>query len=106
MRTLIGIFRSSASTEAALEDLRVRGFLPDQFILLTQQSLTTKDLTKDTPTPDPPGACGANAGQVGGAITGFASGILGSALVSLMIPGLGPVLPIGALALSGSFGAV
>ena len=106
MSTLVGIFHSSVAAEAALQDLRSSNFSPDQFILLTPQTLSPASLTEQVLTPDPPGACGANAGQVGGAITGFASGILGGALVSLAIPGLGPILAIGAVALGGSFGAV
>lgn len=106
MRTLIGIFRSLAAAEAALQDLQSSNFSQDQFILLTPETLSRQNLTENALTPEPPGACGANVGQVGGAITGFASGILGGALVSLMIPGLGPIVAIGALALGGGFGAV
>jgi len=106
MKTMVGIFRSLTDAEAALEDLRANTFSQDQFLLLTPQTLSTGPLTEKGPAPEPPGACGANAGQVSGAITGFASGILGGALVGLAIPGIGPILTIGALALGGSFGAV
>jgi len=106
MKTLAGIFRSPGAAEAALQDLRVNNFSQDQFILLTPETLSTQNLTENALAPEPPGACGANAGQVSGAITGFASGILGGALVSLMIPGAGPIVAIGALAFGGSFGAL
>ena len=108
MRTIVaGIFRSLAAAEAALQDLRSRNFTQEQFVLLTPETLSTNSLPETTALqPEPPGACGANAGQVGGAITGFASGILGGALVSLAIPGVGPILAVGALALGGGFGAV
>ena len=105
--TVTGIFRSLTSAEAALRDLHSSNFSPERFILLTPETLSTDRLTETTALqPEPPGACGANAGQVGGAITGFASGILGGALASLAIPGVGPILAIGALALGGGFGAV
>ena len=108
MRKIVaGIFRAPAAAEAALQDLRSRNFPQEQFILLTTETLSTNSLPETTALqPEPPGACGANAGQVGGAITGFASGILGGALVSLAIPGVGPILAVGALALGGGFGAV
>jgi len=108
MRKIVaGIFRSPADAEAALQDLRANNFPQDQYILLTPETLSTNSLSETTALqPEPPGACGANAGQVGGAITGFASGILSGALVSLAIPGVGPILAIGALALGGGFGAV
>ena len=106
MRTLIGIFRSNASAEAALQDLLSNNISQNQFTLLTRETLSTTNLTEITSTLEPPGACGANAGQVGGAITGFAGGILSGALVSLMIPGLGPIMAIGALAFGGGLGAV
>ena len=106
METLIGIFRSPASAEAALQDLLANNISQDQFALLTRETLSTKSLTEITSTLEPPGACGANSGQVGGAITGFAGGILSGALVSLMVPGLGPIIAIGALAFGGGLGAV
>jgi len=106
MKTLSGIFRSPGAAEAALQDLRLNNFSQDQFILLTPETLSTQNLTENALAPEPPGACGANAGQVSGAITGFASGIVGGALVSLMIPGVGPIVAIGALAFGGSFGAL
>jgi len=106
MKTLVGIFRSPGVAEAALQDLRTSNLSQDQFILLTADTLSNKNLSQATPSPEPPGACGANAGQVGGAITGFASGILGGALVSLLIPGVGPIMAIGALAFGGGLGAV
>jgi hypothetical protein len=108
MRKIVaGIFRSPVAAEAALQDLRSSNFAQEQFILLTPETLSKNNLSETTALqPEPPGACGANAGQVGGAITGFASGILGGALVSLAIPGVGPILAIGTLALGGGFGAV
>jgi outer membrane lipoprotein SlyB len=106
MKILTGIFRSPGAAEAALQDLHANNFSQDQFILLTPEKLSTQNLTENTLAEEPPGACGANAGQVSGAITGFAGGIVGGALVSLMIPGVGPIVAIGALAFGGSFGAL
>lgn len=105
MKTLVGIFYSQTDAEAAVQDLIAKGFSQDQFVLVTPEG-ESPALTPDSGKPEPPGACGANAGQVGGAITGFASGILGGAIMSLVLPGIGPVIAIGALALGGSFGAV
>lgn len=106
MRTQIGIFQSPADAEAALQDLRSGNFSSDQFILLAPGTQSDKTLNEQAPNPEPPGACGANVGQVSGAITGFAGGIVGGALMSLAIPGVGPLIAIGALALGGSVGAV
>jgi outer membrane lipoprotein SlyB len=106
METLIGIFRSPASAEAALQDLLSNNISQNQFTLLTRETLSTTNLTEITSTLEPPGACGANSGQVGGAIAGFAGGILSGALVSLMVPGLGPLIAVGALAFGGGLGAV
>jgi hypothetical protein len=105
MRTLVGIFYSHTDAEAAVQELVAEGFSQDQFVLMTPER-ESPALTPDSGKPEPLGACGASAGQVGGAITGFASGILGGAIVSLALPGVGPVIAIGALALGGSFGAV
>jgi hypothetical protein len=105
MKTLVGIFYSHTDAEAAVQELVAKGFSQDQFVLMTPEREDTA-LTPDSAKPEPLGACGASAGQVGGAITGFASGILGGAIVSLALPGVGPVIAIGALALGGSFGAV
>jgi hypothetical protein len=105
MKTLVGIFHSHTDAEAAVQELIAKGFSQDQFILMTP-ARDSSALPSDSAKPEPLGACGANAGQVGGAITGFASGILGGAIMSLALPGVGPVIAIGALALGGSFGAV
>ena len=105
MKTLVGIFPSHADAEAALQDLEANGFSQDQFALLTPGT-SAPNLTTETAKPEPPGACGANTGQVAGAITGFAGGVLGGVMVSLALPGIGPIIAIGALALGGSLGAV
>jgi hypothetical protein len=105
MKTLVGIFYSHADAEAALQDLIARGFSQDQFILMAPETHSPMP-AEGGDKPEPHGACGANVGQVAGAITGFASGILGAAIMSLALPGVGPIIAIGALALGGSFGAV
>jgi len=45
----------------------------------------------------PAGACDVKAGHVLGAATGFAGGLLSSAVVMLAVPGVGPVLAVGTL---------
>src|SRR5215813_6477915 len=105
MTTLVGIFHSSIEAEAALEELRANGFPQDQFVLMAPETHSSK-LTEGAARPEPQGACGVNAGQVAGAITGFAGGLLSGAIVSLALPGVGPIVAIGTLALGGSLGAV
>lgn len=105
MKTLVGIFYSQVNAEAALQDLIAQGFSQDQFVLMAPKTHAPMP-AESGPKAEPQGACGANVGQVAGAITGFASGILGAAIVSLALPGVGPIIVIGALALGGSFGAL
>jgi hypothetical protein len=105
MKTLVGIFHSPEDAEAAVQKLVAKGFSQDQFVLLTPQG-DSSSLSPHDAKPEPLGACGASAGQVGGAITGFAGGILSGAIISLALPGVGPLIAIGALAVGGSFGAV
>jgi hypothetical protein len=105
MRTLVGIFPSHAEAEAALRALHENGFSDDQFLLMSSES-TSSNLAANPPKPEPRGGRGVNTGQVAGAITGFASGVLGSALVTFALPGVGPIVAVGAFALGGSLGAV
>jgi hypothetical protein len=105
MKTLVGIFDSHVEVEAALQDLRAKGFSQEHLVLMAPETHAPMP-AESGPKAESPGACGANTGQVAGAITGFASGILGAAIVSLALPGVGSILAIGALALGGSFGAV
>jgi hypothetical protein len=105
MKTLVGIFHSDTDAAAALQDLVAKGFSQDQFVLMTPETIST-NLTPNSAKPEPIGACGVNSGQVGGAIAGFASGVLGGAMVSLALPGIGPIIAVGTLALAGSLGAV
>ena len=99
MEPLIGIFRSSASAETALYEILEAGVKKEQVMLLTPQTSLVNVPTIPSPEPDPPGACGAKAGHVAGAIAGFASGLLGATTATLFIPGVGPILAVGTITL-------
>ncbi|NOT55516.1 MAG: hypothetical protein HOP18_13000 [Deltaproteobacteria bacterium] len=105
MSTIIGIFRVPATAEAAVNALRARGLSNDQLLFLTPRSMT--DLQATTlPGLEPQGACGATTGQVVGAITGFGGGTLSGAVALLLIPEVGLIFAIGALAFGGLLGTV
>ena len=106
MEPLIGIFRSSASAETALNEILAAGVTKDQIMLLAPQTSLAQVPTISTPEPDAPGACGAKAGHIAGAIAGFASGLLGATTATLFIPGVGPILAVGTITLGTVLGVV
>ncbi|NOT55042.1 MAG: hypothetical protein HOP18_10585 [Deltaproteobacteria bacterium] len=87
MRTLIGIFRSSATAATAVTQLRMAGFTDDHLLLLTPHSITGLHAGR-LPVPHPHGSCGITAGHIVGAISGFAGGALaGAVAIWLMAEG-------------------
>ncbi|MGE0822110.1 MAG: hypothetical protein AB7G75_07995 [Candidatus Binatia bacterium] len=106
MDHFVGIFRSSEVAENALQKLRASGVPEDELLLLTPKSID--DVHVGTmPQAHPPGSLGITAGHVVGATTGFAGGTLaGGAAVLFLLPGIGPFLATGTVALSSLIGVV
>lgn len=101
MKLLVGIFPSPTAAAGAVRELREAGLAENQLLLTAQLPESTDPQAVATAEPEsPPGACGLTEGHMAGALTGFAGGLLGGAAVSLFVPGIGPVLALGAVALS------
>lgn len=101
MKTRVGIFPSPAAAVNAFRALRAAGLTEDQLLLTAQVPESTDPQAVATAEPEsPPGACGLTEGHMAGALTGFAGGLLGGAAVSFFVPGIGPVLALGAVALT------
>ena len=103
MKTLVGIFRSAATAEAALQVLHASGLPDDEVLMLTPRSILNLHVGP-LPESHPHGSCGITAGHIAGAITGFAGGTLSGAVIILLVPGVGPLLATGALALASLIG--
>jgi len=107
MQTIVGVFASRSAAESAVNDL-LASILPDRAItFLTGEcsaAETQSVATTDTEADGMGTALGAVVGGAVGAGTGFA---LGSMVVSLAVPGIGPILAagLGAAALLGLGGA-
>jgi hypothetical protein len=98
MSTVAGIFHSRTDAERALESLRSAGVSDDDIIFLTPGT-TEEELEAAVPTTETeqPGMGTAFGGVVGAAL-GAAGGLhIGTALASLLVPGVGPVLAAGVL---------
>ena len=103
MESIAGIFTSRADAERVIAQLRSLG-VPQDHISLAMPGTTPGELESTVATSDTeqPGVGSAIGAVVGGA-AGAAAGPLGAAAVSLLIPGIGPVIAIG-LAASAIFG--
>jgi hypothetical protein len=107
MITVVGIFTSRAGVERAIERVRALG-IPEEHINCLLPGASTAQLdTVPTTDAEQPGMGKVVGGVVGG-VTGATHGILGAAVVSTIIPGVGPVMAIGlaAAALLGAGGVV
>jgi hypothetical protein len=107
MRTVTGIFASRTAAEAVLPRLEEIGLTSEEISLLTPESGTEAVTSVPTTDGEQPGMGAAIGGVVGGAI-GLSGGIqIATALSSLLIPGVGPVLAMGfaGAALAGAAGA-
>jgi hypothetical protein len=109
METTVGIFRSQADTERALAQLKALGIGYDKITVL-QPGMTNRQVEASVQTSDTegPGMAAAMGGTVGGAIGAGAGASLGAAVVSLFVPGVGPIVAAGILgaALLGTGGAL
>lgn len=108
MKTVAGIFNTRGDAERAVERLRSLGLAEENISLLTPGT-TPEQLDDEVPTTETeqPGMGKALGGTVGAAL-GVAGGLhLGTAIASLLVPGVGPVLAAGVVgaALLGAGGA-
>jgi hypothetical protein len=98
MEMLVGIFHSAMAATGASKALHAAGITAGHLMLLTPETGSAGLHTVSSE--HPAGACDVKAGHVLGAATGFAGGLLGSAAVMLVVPGVGPILAVGALVAS------
>jgi len=98
MQTVVGIFTSQAAAELAAARLCSLGITREQINFLipgASQAQLEQVHTTDT---EQPGMGAALGGVVGGAIG--ASGLMSTAVVTTLIPGVGPIAAVGMLSLA------
>jgi hypothetical protein len=107
MKTVAGVFRHYQTAREAVSALRRAGFSEDRVNLLCPASPEAKIHLVPTSDTEQPGVGGAIGGVVGGAL-GLAGGFEIGMGVSLLIPGVGPLLAFGlaGAALLGAGGAL
>jgi hypothetical protein len=96
MESVVGVFALRADGERAVRDLLAAGFSPDRVTLLTPHASDAQVQSVPTTEAEPPGI-GRAIGAVAGAAAGAGGGMQAAALLTLAVPGVGPVLALGAL---------
>ncbi len=107
MHPVVGIFTRREDAERAAAKLESAGIDRGRIIVLTPGTPAERPTTVPTRETEPPGI-GTALGTVTGAAAGAAGGMqLGTVLSTLLVPGLGPVIALGALGtvLLGALGA-
>jgi hypothetical protein len=107
MHTIVGIFRTRAAADQALNGVLKNGVPQQSIIFLTGDQAQAEIASVPTTDAEPDGM-GKTLGSYVGGIVGAGAGLyLGSALASLVVPGVGPILAagIGAAAALGLGGA-
>jgi CBS domain-containing protein len=99
MQTVVGIFTSHADAERAAERLGSKGIRKERINYLTPDASQAQLETVPTTETEQPGVAPVLGGVVGGA-TGISTGMLGVAVASTVIPGVGVVTAIGAAAVA------
>jgi hypothetical protein len=98
MKTVVGIFTSSEEAGRAIDGLQRIGLARDNVSFITPGASQKELEAVPTTDAEQPGVGKAFGGLVGGAL-GAAGGMqLGTAVASLAIPGVGPIVAIGAAA--------
>jgi hypothetical protein len=108
MKAVAGVFKSRKDAERAVSELRSLGIAEDKITLLTPEA-TEKELEKVPVTNAEESGIGTALGAMVGGAVGVAGGFeLTTAIVAALIPGIGPLVAIGALgaAVLGTIGAV
>jgi hypothetical protein len=96
MESVVGVFALREDGERAVGDLLAAGVSRDRITLLTPHASDADVRSVPTTEAEPPGI-GRALGAVAGAAAGAGGGMQAGALVSLFVPGVGPVLALGAL---------
>src|SRR5262252_4635705 len=99
MQTVVGIFTSQVAAEHAAEQLRRLGIARDQIHFLVPGSSLDQSEQVPTSETEQPGMGPALGSVVGGAF-GASSGMMTATILSVLVPGIGPVTAIGLGALS------
>jgi hypothetical protein len=99
MQTVVGIFISQAAAEHAAEQLRQLSIDREQIHFLIPGAAIDQSELVPTSETEQPGMGPALGSVVGGAI-GASSGMMTATVLSVLIPGIGPVTAIGLAALS------
>ncbi len=98
MEPVVGIFKTNAAAEQAIQQVMAIGVPTDQVTLLrpgtTEEQVENATRVSDS---ESPGMGEAMGGAVGGALGVGGGAGLGLAVASLFIPGVGPILVAGAL---------
>jgi|SRR5579862_2094810 len=108
MKAVAGVFKSRTDAESAVKELRSLGIAENKITLLTPEA-TEKELEKIPVTNAEESGIGTALGAVVGGVVGAAGGFeLTTAIVAALIPGIGPLIAIGALGAGvlGTIGAV
>src|SRR5919199_322859 len=90
MKTVVGVFDSRAAAEHAAERLRASGIRSEQINCLTPGTSPAELDRVPTTEGEQPGEAKVLGAVVGGA-TGASHGLLGAAVASAVVPGIGPV---------------
>jgi hypothetical protein len=107
MKTVVGVFTSFAAAKRADEQLRREGIQAEHINYLTPGASIAELEAVPTTDAEQPGI-GKAIGGVVGAVAGATHGWVGAAIITAVVPGVGPVAAIGlaAAALLGIGGAV
>jgi hypothetical protein len=99
MQTVVGIFTSQIAAEHAAERLRTLGIHREHISFLVPGVSAAQLEQVPTSGTEQPGMGPAIGGVVGGAV-GASGGLMAPAILSVLIPGIGPITAIGIAALS------
>jgi hypothetical protein len=105
MKTVVGIFTTSAAAERAADQLVARGLARECLnYLIPGASPTPLEAVPTTETEQP--GMGKVLGGVVGGVAGASGGLLGAAVASAIVPGIGPITAIGLAAGAAAGGAL
>lgn len=95
MQTIVGIFPNRVAADQALNGLLKNG-VPQQSIIFLTGDQSQAEIPSVPTTDAEPDGMGKTLGSYVGGIVGAGAGLyLGSALASLVVPGVGPILAVG-----------
>ncbi|MFJ2042458.1 general stress protein [Paenibacillus taichungensis] len=101
-KKIVGVFNTEREASSAIEGLKAQGFTSDEISVVTQDRDELKAIREETGTKAPEGvAAGAATGGVLGGVAGLLAGI-----GALAIPGIGPILAAGPIAVAFTGAAV